>query len=149
MESHGRAASWISWLGVSLAALGIADATWLTITHYTAKVALVCPDTGIINCAKVTASSYSMILGIPVALLGLGFFVTMLLLQLPAAWQTKNSYLIWGRLALAASGILMVFWLVYVELFRLNAICLYCTGSHVLAFLLFVVTAIGTAQLAE
>lgn len=34
-------------------------------------------------------------------------------------------------------------YLVYVELFRVDAICLWCTAVHVLTFLLFVVTLLG------
>jgi len=149
VASRGRTITWISWLGLGLAALGLAVATDLTIAHFTTPTILVCPETGIINCAKVTTSSYSEILGVPLAVLGLGFFGAMFILQLPPLWRSDQRWLLWGRLALAISGVGMVFWLVYVELFRLNAICLYCTASHVLAFLLFVTTVIGTAILAE
>jgi uncharacterized membrane protein len=34
-------------------------------------------------------------------------------------------------------GILFVLYLVWAELFRINAICLYCTGVHVITFILF------------
>jgi uncharacterized membrane protein len=39
----------------------------------------------------------------------------------------------------------MVLWLVYAELFLINAICLYCTAVHIMTVLLFLQTAIGTA----
>lgn len=128
--------------------LGLAAATYLTIAHYTTTATLACPETGVINCAKVTTSPYSVELGVPLALLGLIFFVVMLPLQLPAAWL-KTGWLRWGRLALASAGVLMVFWLLYVELFKLNAICLYCTAVHVLTILLFMQTLFGTAITAE
>ena len=38
-----------------------------------------------------------------------------------------------------------VLWLVYVELFRLDAICLYCTAVHIVTIALFGITALGTA----
>jgi uncharacterized membrane protein len=141
-----RPPRWLVPLALLLVVAGIADATDLTVAHYTTPVILACPDTGIINCAKVTSSTYSEILGVPLPVLGLLFFVAMLPLQLPVAWRSRSSWLRRLRLVLAGSGVLMVFWLLYVELFRLNAICLYCTGVHVLTVALFAVTAIGTAS---
>ena len=136
---------WLAPLALLIVVLGIADATYLTIAHYTTPVVLSCPDTGIINCAKVTTSVYSSILGIPVALLGLIFFVGMLPFQLPVAWRSANPWVRGLRLAGATTGIVMVLWLLYVELYKLNAICLYCTAAHILTVALFMVVALGTA----
>lgn len=140
---------WLAPLALLLTVAGIADATYLTIAHYTTPVLLSCPDTGVINCAKVTTSPYANILSIPVALLGLIFFVGMLPFQLPAAWRSKNIWVRRLRLLGAISGVLMVFWLIYVELYKLNAICLYCTAAHVLTVALFIVVALGTALTAD
>jgi uncharacterized membrane protein len=137
----------ISTLGVLLSLIGIADTTWLTITHYSTTLTLACPSTGIINCAKVTSSSYSEIFGIPVALLGLLFFLGMVILQLPMFWRSANKLIRYARLSYSSVGLVMVFWLVYVEFHKLNAICLYCTLVHVLTFSLFVVTTIGTTTI--
>ena len=122
-----------------------AVSTYLTIAHYTTSTILSCPDTGLINCGKVTTSIYSSIFGIPLAVLGLGYFLAMFVLQLPVAWRSRIVWVRWGRFALAAVGIPMVFWLIYTELFLLNSICLYCSAVHVLTILLFILTALGTA----
>jgi uncharacterized membrane protein len=42
-------------------------------------------------------------------------------------------------------GIGFVLYLVYTELFTLNAICLWCTSVHVLTFLLFALVVAGAA----
>lgn len=144
-----RLPRWIPLAALIIIGLGLVDATYLTLTHYTTSVTLSCPDTGIVNCAKVTSSSYSKVLGLPLAVYGLIFFLGMLPLQLPVAWRSTNRWLRRLRLLGAGSGVLVVVWLVYVELFRLNAICLYCTGVHLLTVLLFVVTALGTAYSSE
>ena len=144
-----RDIKWLSTTGVTLTLLGMGVSVWLTIAHYTTKVVLACPDTGLINCAKVTSSVYSMVFGVPLVLLGLCFFIGMLFLQLPVAWRSQNPLIRRGRLVVAASGLVMVFWLVYVELFRLNAICLYCTSVHIVTILLFMLTALGTALTSE
>lgn len=140
---------WLAPLALLLVVAGIGDATYLTIAHYTTPVILTCPETAVINCTKVTTSPFSAILGVPLAVLGLLFFLAMLPLQLPVAWRSVNPWVRRLRLAAAASGVLMVFWLLYVELFQLNAICLYCTAVHVLTVALFVVTALGTALTAD
>jgi uncharacterized membrane protein len=135
----------ISLIGLILSVLGIADGTYLTIAHYTSASILACPATSFINCQKVTSSSYSSIHGIPVAVLGLIFFVFMFALQLPAAWRSDNQLLRAGRILFSIAGLGSVFWFVFVELFRLDAICLYCTGIHILTFGIFVTTLVGSA----
>src|SRR5580700_3762278 len=118
---------WLPLSGLILCLVGIADSVYLTIAHYTTPAVLACPDTGLINCAKVTSSTYSEILGIPLAVLGLLYFITMLAFQLPVAWHSQSHLVRKIRLALSSSGLAMILWLIYVELFRLNAICLFCT----------------------
>jgi uncharacterized membrane protein len=135
----------ISAIGLTLSLIGIAVATYLTIAHYATKVSLVCPDTGFINCTKVTSSSYSEVYGIPAAVLGLVFFIGMLILQLPMLWKSSSILLRRLRLAYSIIGLCTVFWFVFVEFHRLDAICLYCSAVHVLTFCLFVVTLIGSS----
>lgn len=133
---------WIAGTLICLAGLGVA--AYETLAHYDTHVVLACPNTGVVNCALVTNSVYSEILGIPVALLGLIFFFGMLLLQLPWAWQSANPYLRTARVLGSSAGVGMIIWLLYVELFRLDHICLECTAVHVLTLLLFVTTLFGT-----
>lgn len=95
---------------------------------------LACPEGVTINCAKVTSSPYSMILGIPVAALGLGYFLVMTALLTPAAWARRR--LDPARIVWVVAGVVMVLYLVWVELFQVNALCLWCTGIHLCTLLL-------------
>lgn len=140
---------WTVPLGVLFSLLGIADTIYLTIGHYTEHFTFACPTTSFINCESVTTSSYSQILGIPVAVLGLVFFIAMLVFQLPQAWRLTNKLVLYGRLAFSVSGILVALWLIFVEFQKLHEICLYCTASHILAFGIFVVTSISTALIVQ
>jgi len=126
----------ISTLVLSIVGLGIA--TYLTITHFD-KVALVCSDNGAINCTKVTTSPQSEILGIPVAMLGLAFFIPMIALCLPAAWRTADRRIHLARLILSTTGVAMILYLIIAELFIIKAICLWCSGVHIITFILFVI----------
>ena len=124
-------------LGLSLAAVGIAS--YLTVTHYSDPAALACPDTGIVNCTLVTTSSWSVVLGVPLAVEGLVWAVAMTALTVPWAWRSGRAWVERARLAVASAGAAMVLYLVYVELFRIGAICLWCTAMHVSAVCLFAV----------
>ena len=121
-----------------LSTLGLGIATYLTITHFN-KAALVCNTGGAINCEKVTTSPQSVIFGIPVAMLGLAFFVPMLLLCLPAAWRSADRRIHLARLALSITGVGMIVYLIIAELFLIKAICLWCSGVHLTTFILFVI----------
>jgi uncharacterized membrane protein len=139
--------AWLPWSTMIMSLLGVADSVYLTIAHYAEKTTLACPDTGIINCQKVTSSQYSEIFGLPLPLLGLLFFVAATVLSTPWVWRVAIRPVIWGRIGFIATGVPMVLWLIYVELFKLDAICLYCTGVHILAIALFALTAFGTELL--
>jgi uncharacterized membrane protein len=57
-----------------LSVYGLGASIYLTITHFQPK-ALACVSNSTFNCEKVTQSPQSEIFGIPVAMLGLVFFV--------------------------------------------------------------------------
>jgi uncharacterized membrane protein len=132
-----RVPSWVpvASLALSLAAVGISS--YLTVAHYTNPAALACPDTGIVNCALVTTSSWSVLIGIPLADLGLVWAVAMAILTAPWAWRSSARWVDGARLAASGAGAVMVLCLVYVELFRIGAICLWCTAMHVTTVCLF------------
>ena len=137
---------WFQLAAWALAIAGLGVSTYLTITHYDSSVPLACSDTGTINCALVTHSAESMVFGIfPVAVLGLAFYVFMVAAVSPWAWRLKFPALAWVRVASVVVGIGFVLYLVYTELFTLNAICLWCTSVHVLTFLLFALIVGGAA----
>lgn len=140
---------WIAPATLVTSIAGLAVSVYLTIAHYTTSVTLACPATGVVDCQKVTSSPESMLLGIPVAVLGLLFFAAMFALGLPAAWHTTRiPRLRTLRLVLAVVGVCFVARLVYAELFEIDAICLWCTVVHVLAVALFAITALATAATA-
>ena len=145
VRSTSRTELGLGLAGTALTLVGLALASYLTFAHYTDARALVCSDRGTINCLKVTTSSYAVQHGVPLAVLGVVFFTVMLPLQLPASWARNDPALRRARLAVATLGAAAAVWLVWVELFRLNAVCLYCTGVHIVAVALFALTGIGTA----
>ena len=137
---------WASLGSLVLALAGLLVSAYLTVEHYTASATLACPDVGVINCQEVTSSAESEFLGVPVALLGLLFFLAMVAVTLPVAWRMPSASMRRTRVGLAVLGVAFVIYLIYVELFVLEAICLWCAAVHVLTLALFAVVALGTAS---
>jgi uncharacterized membrane protein len=114
---------------------GIAVSIYLTVVHY-AGVVPACPVSGPINCEGVLSSSYALIAGtsVPTSAAGIVWFAVS-----AALWTRPFGSI---QLAWSAIGLLTVVYLVFIEIVRLGAICLWCTAAHVLvlATLLIAVT---------
>lgn len=137
--------SWLRILTLVLALCGLAASAYLTYTHYTDTAPAGCAESGAVNCLKVTTSPQSVIFGIPVAVLGLAFYVYVVAIMSPWAWKAKDRRIAQLRLASLVAGIGLVIYLIYAELFEIGAICLYCTSVHIITFLLFSITMVATA----
>jgi uncharacterized membrane protein len=136
-RSGPAAPGWAIGASFALAVAALGVASYLTVTHYSDPSGLACPDTGVVNCTLVTTSSWSVLLGVPVALLGLVWAAAMTVVTSPWAWRSGEPWVEVARLAGAGTGAAMVLYLVYVELFRIGAICVWCSAIHVLAVALF------------
>jgi uncharacterized membrane protein len=132
----------VTWV-LSLAGLGVS--IYLTIAHFTESKLLGCSESGLVNCTKVTTSPQSYVFGIPVAVLGLAFFVAMVGLMSPWGWRWNRREVALIRLASLVVGMGFVLYLLYAELFTIGSICLYCTSVHAITFLLFVLTIFAAA----
>jgi uncharacterized membrane protein len=138
-------APWLRWTTLVLALAGLGVSVYLTIAHYANGVSLACPNTGAINCEKVTSSPESIVFGIPVALLGLAFYVFLVAIMSPWAWRSARREVALARLLSLVVGIGFVLYLVYAEVFEIGNICLWCTSVHVITLVLFALTGIGAA----
>ena len=123
---------------LSLAGLGVS--LYLTIAHFDKQI-LACSSTGVIDCAAVTSSPQSYILGVPVAFFGFANFIVMTGLNSPWGWRLKSYWVHVTRFVLSIVGMVCVLWLVYAELIIINHICLYCTAVHIITFALLIVLA--------
>ena len=108
---------------------------YLTVLHFVG-FAPACPATGPVNCEAVLSSPYAVIAGttVPTSAAGIAWFAVSAVL-----WVRG-----FGRVQLAWSvlGLVTVLYLVFVEIVRIGAICLWCTAAHalVLAVLLIALT---------
>ena len=122
-----------------IALIGVVEASYLTYIHYHGLGSLPCfgKNSGHSSCEAVQSSVYSKLAGVPVALLGLLGYVTIVV-----------SIFIRGELARAACfgtaliGCCFSLYLTYREIFTLKEICEWCVGSACLMTALAVLAAI-------
>lgn len=113
--------------------IGFADATYLTVNHY-AGGPLYCP--AFQKCEKVTTSAYATIGGVPLALLGAAYYLTIFLLTTAYLDIGRPGILGWTA-RLTGVGFLASVYFVYLQLFVIRAICPYCMISAAASMLLF------------
>jgi len=92
------------------------------------------------SCETVNTSSWSTLLGLPVAAWGLGFYIVALavaVLGTQDRWADARSVSV-ALVALSGWGVLFSAWLTYLELFVIDAICMWCVVSAILVTLIFI-----------
>ncbi len=121
-----------------IALIGVCEAAYLTYAHYNLG-ALAClgGHHGVSTCEQVQSSVYSKLLGIPVAILGLIGYVSIL----GSLW-IKGELGRASGFCIALIGCGFSLYLTYRELFTLKEICEWCVGSAVLMTILMVLTSI-------
>jgi uncharacterized membrane protein len=137
--------AWLRWTTWVLSLGGLGVSIYLTIAHFNTSVTLACPATSTVNCEKVTTSPQSYVFGIPVAVLGLAFYLFLAAANSPWAWRLTWPQLRWARVGSLVVGMVFVLYLIYTELFTIGAICLWCTSVHVITFALFVLVVFSAA----
>jgi uncharacterized membrane protein len=117
-----------------LALVGLGLASYLTYVHY-AGIKPACSLGG--SCEKVQTSAYSHLAGVPVALMGLlGYVSIIILLLAPESEMTR-----FATVATTAIGFGFSAYLTYRELFSINAICEWCVSSAVIMTVLVALAA--------
>ena len=108
-------------LGV-IAAIGLAISLYLSANELAGTIP-VCVAGG--GCQTVAQSQYSHWFGIPVAFFG-ALFSGILVGLVVAWWRTGDGRLLLVGYALGLVGVVLQLYLVYLELFVINAICEWC-----------------------
>jgi uncharacterized membrane protein len=126
-----------NWLRAAIAAtsaVGLGLAAYLTYVHY-AHIRPLCTTGG---CEKVQTSSYAELAGVPVAVLGLAAYATLLVVAcLPGVWAALAGAVV------AVGGAAFSGYLLWAQLARIHAICQWCVGND---GLILVVAALCVAR---
>lgn len=121
-----------------LSVIGMLIAAYMTVYKITSNDGM-CLGSG--DCSTVNASKYSSLYGIPVGLIGLlGYIVIFLLLQFEGKNDLIQRYGMIALFGITLVGFFFTLYLIYIELFVIDAICPFCLGSQVTMTLIFILT---------
>jgi uncharacterized membrane protein len=117
--------------------LGLADAIYLTVEHVTGQ-SVRC--TIIAGCSEVLSSSYAVIAGVPLAMIGAAAYFGVFSLSTLAAF----GYRIAGTLLTPLVLLMFLFslWLIYLQAFVIHAFCQFCLFSAAITTALTVIVLI-------
>lgn len=133
-------------LGAVLSAAGVGVSAYLTYAKVASSISSVCNVNAFVNCEVVLVSPYSSFFGIPTATVGLVGFLILLVLFL-LAFRGRERIGRWPvdtwLVLFAALGALAGLGLTFIEVFVIQAICLFCVtgfaldlGALVIAYVL-------------
>lgn len=107
-----------------LALAGLAIAAYLLAVRVLGEAPACGPIKG---CETVAVSEYATLVGLPVALFGLGFSILLAAVCL-AWWRRAERRALYAAYGLGLAGIIAVAYLTYLEIFVIEAICIWCVG---------------------
>src|SRR5260221_14036881 len=115
------------WTAIILSFLGFLDAAYLTIIHYKNVI----PPCSIAHgCETVLTSQYATIGPVPIALLGVFFYLSVLSLLGILSQGLKPKLITKLLLGITGLGVLIALGLIYLQAFVLHAYCQYCLASE-------------------
>ena len=133
---------WLYAAAALFALLGLADAIYLTVEHVTGQ-SVRC--TIIAGCSEVLSSSYAVVGGIPLAMIGAAAYFSVFSLAILAAFGYRIAATLLTPLVITM--FLVSLWLIYLQAFVIHAFCQFCLFSAAITLGLFVVALIGRRSL--
>ena len=129
---------------VALAILGVLVSIYMTIYKLSANDRM-CLGSG--DCSTVNASRYSEVYGIPVALIGVLGYASILgihwLERKNSFFEANGSMILFG---ISLIGFFFTLWLVYVEIVLLKALCPFCVTSQITMTIIFILSIIRVVR---
>lgn len=132
----------IIWVIAFAGLIGFADSVFLSVKHFQKVVP---PCVLFSGCDVVTTSSYAVIAGVPVAVLGAVYYFVILVLTL-LYLDRRNAKIIKILAAVSTCGFLFTLWLLYLQIFVIHALCTYCLLSSVMSTIIFVISVITLSK---
>lgn len=126
------------WAVLIFSFLGIADSAYLA-EHTGSNPPPSCSINGVFDgCRIVAESAYSHLFGIPLGVYGVVFYGTIFILA-ALALVTVSVYATHLLRMLAIIGALASAVFIYIQIFLIGALCLYCVTSAVISFIILVI----------
>ena len=128
-----------NWLLAALsffALAGFLDSLYLTVKHYVGGPV---PCSILNGCEKVLQSSYANVFGLPVSLFGAVYYF-LVIIAILIYLDSKRAWPLHIAAGLIGLGFIASLWFVYLQVFVIRSLCLYCLGSAVSTTALLVLT---------
>ena len=139
--------AWL-WAPVLLSAFGVLVSGYLSVKRFTGG-SLACTQWA--DCDMVNNSVYAKIYGVPVAFIGLAGYLILMGLAM-AALQAEGAaqrHLLALGFLLALGGFGFSVYLTYLEIYVIEAICMWCVISAILITLLTVLSGVNLRRLSQ
>jgi uncharacterized membrane protein len=146
---------WLQLTTLALALLGLAISSyeWYAVWNGGHLAGCATGPHSTFDCTAVLNSAQSKVFGIfDVAILGTFFYVFVVAIMTPWAWRMGRLNvgrlrlsIGWLRLAAMVTGMGFVMYLIYAELYQVGQVCEYCSGVHIVTFVLFCITLVSAA----
>lgn len=120
--------------------IGLADAIYLTVQHMTGE-SVRC--TIVSGCSEVLSSPYSVVAGVPLAMVGAAAYFSVFSLAILAAFGYRVAGVLLAPLVLLM--FLFSLWLIYLQAFVIGAWCQFCLLSAAVTTALTVTVLIGVS----
>lgn len=131
---------WLYRASVALVIVGLAVSVYMTIYKYTGNDGM-CLGSG--DCSTVNASRFSEVNGIPVAVFGVVGYAAILIVHFyenRGEFLRRNGTLMIFGMSLA--GFAFTLYLVYLEIYVINALCPFCVASQITMTLIFILAVV-------
>ena len=134
IDESNNAVAKLPLLAALVALVGLADAIYLTIHHFTAE-AVPCGEG--FDCGAVLNSEYGEIGGVPLAVFGAAAYFTAFSLAILTAFGNRSLWTLFG----GQVSLMLIFtaWLVYLQAFVIEAFCQFCLLSAAVTLGLFTI----------
>ncbi len=117
---------------IVLSIIGFFVATYLTLVHYKGEL----PKCSISGCEVVSTSEYAVQFGVPIALFGAAYFLSIIILSVLVLQNSKNRIFDILLGTLIGLGAITSCVLLFIQFFVLGAICIYCVASDSISIIL-------------
>jgi protein-disulfide isomerase/uncharacterized membrane protein len=142
--SESNASKKINAVSLVFGGIGFATSLYALTLHMKAKSSpadLGCDVNDLINCRKVIGGEYGELVGIPLGAFGMAYFgIVIAMAILPLFVEASKSWMARWQMLVGALGAAVSLLLAYVSYFKIQAVCLVCSGVHVTAIVNFVWT---------
>jgi len=122
---------------IFLTVTGLLDSLYLSYEHFSHSIPP-CTNSFFSDCGTVLTSQYSSLFGVPLVLIGITYYF--ILLCLSVVFFLRNIKILKYLFLISLMGFIMSLYFVFLQIFIIKAICLYCMLSAITSSSIFFIT---------